>query len=777
MIKKIIKPLIITLTAFVALFVATGAYAGGYDLFMMPDAGKLNNPSTSVHMLYQMFGPLISDILNPSLPVSENGYLFAYMLKYWNFLIASGAGAFISYHLILAFVKSAENGKFLAGEAEKVGSILRYSLGGFFVAPVIGTGKFCAMQMLFMYGILSGVHAANLLWGTASYGIQMGVTPTIPSNLTSTINTVAGEMYLYDMVDKYTIGTIAKAHANGNCSGGDNSHAICITTGTTQAVDLENQPGFESVGNALIDEHSYHYLHNLSGVLRLYASKCASKKPLPNTTSGTSGVVNDPNCPAFDAWVLRHTVKHYEASTIKYSCNKDNCAGGASEKLVQGTGQCERTAHNIAISAGSVVCNGDTDCNDNFKQSFCTKHTPSGCPLYKENGGWSNISGKTVIVCTSQDSFVPAVSTGHAHSYTYTCAHGYKLSTWDGQYKVTQTGIEPGSGVCLPDMTSKQQYTKGEWVIDSGVDAINFHGPTSPESSGISIIDASDRLGSAKQEICHGNPLDIHSPKYFSCSAIGRDSSVCNKSYEVSQSGDYNCEFNGVHSDHCYPSESKCLPSSAGGVKTQYIAGFEKAVLMDSGTPSYQSESVIVSDGGVVKSQTQDGESHGENKKEAALIAPLGMNLGATPSDYGFPIVAQSGSPLYYGSGVGQRIACPATISHGVLAPPGQYYSTSTTSSICKYSCTSPWIPDGNGKCKAPPAPKCSTGKPGYCYGKQSICIAGLIGACIKHSTLYFKNKLAYNAIKDVCSIAPLGMLTPSCGAAVLGCKAASTCA
>ena len=214
MIKKIIKPLIITLTAFIALFVATGAYAGGYDLFMMPDAGKLNNPSTSVHMLYQMFGPLISDILNPSLPVSENGYLFAYMLKYWNFLIASGAGAFISYHLILAFVKSAENGKFLAGEAEKVGSILRYSLGGFFVAPVIGTGKFCAMQMLFMYGILSGVHAANLLWGTASYGIQMGVTPTIPSNLTSTINTVAGEMYLYDMVDKYTSGTIQGAKKN-----------------------------------------------------------------------------------------------------------------------------------------------------------------------------------------------------------------------------------------------------------------------------------------------------------------------------------------------------------------------------------------------------------------------------------------------------------------------------------------------------------------------------------------------------------------------------------
>jgi hypothetical protein len=41
---------------------------------MMPDAGKLNNPSTSVHMLYQMFGPLISDTLDPSLPVSENGY-------------------------------------------------------------------------------------------------------------------------------------------------------------------------------------------------------------------------------------------------------------------------------------------------------------------------------------------------------------------------------------------------------------------------------------------------------------------------------------------------------------------------------------------------------------------------------------------------------------------------------------------------------------------------------------------------------------------------------
>jgi hypothetical protein len=134
-------------------------------------------------------------------------------------------------------------------------------------------------------------------------------------------------------------------------------------------------------------------------------------------------------------------------------------------------------------------------------------------------------------------------------------------------------------------MTSKQQYTKGEWVINSSVDAINFHGPTSPESSGINIIDASDRI-------------------------------------------------------------------STGVALSPNVAGFEKAVLMDAGTPVDQSESVIVSDGGLIKSQTHGAESHGENKKEAALIAPLGMNLGAIPSDYGFPIVAQSGSPLYYGKGV-----------------------------------------------------------------------------------------------------------------------------
>ena len=674
MIKKYIKPLIIALTAFIALFVATGAYAGGYDLFMMPDAGKLNNPSTSVHMLYQMFGPLISDILNPSLDVNENGYLFAYMLKYWNFLIASGAGAFISYHLILAFVKSAENGKFLAGEAEKVGSILRYSLGGFFVAPVIGTGKFCAMQMLFMYGILSGVHAANLLWGTASYGIQMGVTPTIPSNLTSTINTVAGEMYLYDMVDKYTSGTIAKAHGNGKCDGSDTHNAICITTGTTQAVDLENQPGFESVGNALIDEHSYHYLHNLSGVLRLYASKCTSGIKLPNTTSG---VINDPNCPAFDAWVMRHT--NVNTSTQKKglpSCSGYTLSGSRYNCGNIPINTC-MWAHKEGVIGVNLITGNQAKCILNT--ALDPTSNPVKCVVSTNN---------PTKVCNPD-----ILATG--------CGKGYKLTTWiqkDGSITNISQGGDKASGVCLPDMTSKQQYTKGEWVIDSGVDAINFHGPTSPESSGINIIDASDRI-------------------------------------------------------------------STGAKPSANIAGFEKAVLMDAGTPVDQSESVIVSDGGLIKSQTHGAESHGENKKEAALIAPLGMNLGAIPSNYGFPIVAQSGSPLYYGAGsdpVAAKI-CPQYETSPKLDPnttptyPG-FPNSVWYKSIdeCTYQCKDGYI-GSPGSCTS----TCKTGIQGYCYGPESYTLAG-------GGNYYFKSQAAEDELNDSCNFSVIPLHTvPGCAKAI----------
>ena len=60
-------------------------------------------------------------------------------------------------------------------------------------------------------------------------------------------------MYLYDMVDKYTSRTISIKNNPGQSGNDDNckSGQICIHNTASQAVDLETQPGFESVGNAL----------------------------------------------------------------------------------------------------------------------------------------------------------------------------------------------------------------------------------------------------------------------------------------------------------------------------------------------------------------------------------------------------------------------------------------------------------------------------------------------------------------------------------------------
>ena len=256
--KKFLKPVIIIFTALVALFGATAVFASSPSLWMLPDPGKLYNPSTSVSTLHQMFGGLIEYVMGVNLE-SGNTHLFADILSYWNVLIASGAAVFIIYHVVLGFMKSAESGRFLGGENEKVGSILRYSVGGLFIAPIIGAGKFCLMQYLFMYFILVGVHGANILWGEATDKITIGVTPTIPSDVTTSLNNIVGQMYLYSMVDQY----IAKDIEDND---------IDKTTGSTDQketfVSLEEQPGFESVGHALMSNHSYHYLKNLQDILQ-----------------------------------------------------------------------------------------------------------------------------------------------------------------------------------------------------------------------------------------------------------------------------------------------------------------------------------------------------------------------------------------------------------------------------------------------------------------------------------------------------------------------------
>ena len=246
--KKLIKFTLMLIAGIFGLMCIQMSWAAdpasaGLQAWSFPEKSLMLSQSSSVAVLVQLFGPLVQLIVDPSgIPLNIKGYLFADVLSYWNFFISSSAAAFISYHLILGFVKSSENGRFLGREDEKVGTIMRFCMGGFLVAPVI-KGKFCMMQILFMGWILVGVNAANKVWRYATYDISMGVTPTIPASVTQTINQLIGQMYLYRTVDYYLQSEVKE---------------VTVTSTGTSLVDLEDQPGFESVANAVLNKHSYH---------------------------------------------------------------------------------------------------------------------------------------------------------------------------------------------------------------------------------------------------------------------------------------------------------------------------------------------------------------------------------------------------------------------------------------------------------------------------------------------------------------------------------------
>ena len=246
--KKLIKFTLMLIAGIFGLMCIQVSWAAdpasaGLQAWSFPEKSLLLSQSSSVSILVQLFGPLVQLIVDPSgIPLNIKGYLFADVLAYWNFFISSSAAAFISYHLILGFVKSSENGRFLGREDEKVGTIMRFCMGGFLVAPVI-KGKFCIMQILFMGWILVGVNVANKVWRYATYDISMGVTPTIPASISETINQLIGQMYLYRTVDLYLSSGVMPRP---------------VTSTGAYLVDLEDQPGFESVANAVLNKHSYH---------------------------------------------------------------------------------------------------------------------------------------------------------------------------------------------------------------------------------------------------------------------------------------------------------------------------------------------------------------------------------------------------------------------------------------------------------------------------------------------------------------------------------------
>ena len=94
-INKLQKPLVLfTVALFALLFsgltfaASTGDASASLSLFSLPSASSIMNPNTSVHVLYQLFGPLIDTVLGQQLPVSSKDpdatFLFALMLRHWN---------------------------------------------------------------------------------------------------------------------------------------------------------------------------------------------------------------------------------------------------------------------------------------------------------------------------------------------------------------------------------------------------------------------------------------------------------------------------------------------------------------------------------------------------------------------------------------------------------------------------------------------------------------------------------------------------------------------
>ena len=568
--KKFLKPVIIIFTALVALFGATAVFASSPSLWMLPDPGKLYNPSTSVSTLHQMFGGLIEYVMGVNLE-SGNTHLFADILSYWNVLIASGAAVFIIYHVVLGFMKSAESGRFLGGENEKVGSILRYSVGGLFIAPIIGAGKFCLMQYLFMYFILVGVHGANILWGEATDKITIGVTPTIPSDVTTSLNNIVGQMYLYSMVDQY----IAKDIEDND---------IDKTTGSTDQketfVSLEEQPGFESVGHALMSNHSYHYLKNLQDILQGQGMTDAEASIEDGAVTLT--LANDLNDRRkLAAYLRRNAQTTYggESGTI-YSCDSN-------------MGYIE-----VKNSNGTVI----------------------GCvpnPLEKELDGFT--------------------------SYTYV-----------------------------------DHYTPGQWVVED----VKF---TNPSGNEIQIYDASRSFIGGSQGGGVGNDDEIeHCDEGWNLTDDGKCERVVSQSFSAwtgklageacsawsqNRKNEECGRLQGGRSDavsvecktHLRPppqySDMRCYYPEVKGYKpvidedSYTKAGFEKAVLIDSGSVGASAGSNVTyrSDGMPMITPGSAQQTGRQNERQPALIAPIGLNLGSIPSNYSFPILAGGGA-LYYSS-------------------------------------------------------------------------------------------------------------------------------
>ena len=494
---KFRKSLILFLTAMLGMLIAQGAWAmdaqhaaDGLQAWSLPDFSMSTN--NSVGILVQMFGPLIQAVLGGK-QLDSHAYLFADILAYWNFFISSSAAAFITYHMIMGFVKSAENGKFLGSEGEKVGTVLRYSMGGFMVAPVIA-GKFCAMQIFFMTFILVGVNAANKVWRYATYDIQMGVTPTVPSNVTTTINGLAGQAYLYKMVDTYlkAVGT---------------DMGTSSTTTGMKLVDLEDQPSYESVAHALTDRYSYHSMAMQTITIPNKPdpkpdpdpepTKCSTDSPFLDPYCGmvSIGVCTDTkitNCQSESVWAKEADVSAVreevfsgngvcDQNMLKYPANRSDCW----EKLdaMQQSGLIK--LHQDASATLSSV-HGLTSSN---QDSLRVQKLNAGGEGYQGiiGGLFWQLMGVGVV---------PGVSKVDATTQLDIAMRRYQ--SWNEDSCIGTQVPVPGPvsfSVCEADVDKLEDYANGSWVIAQN--GIVFKGDTSTGASQDStpdvLVDGSNR--------------------------------------------------------------------------------------------------------------------------------------------------------------------------------------------------------------------------------------------------------------------------------------------
>jgi hypothetical protein len=249
-INKLQKPLALFAVALFALLFSSLTFAGAAStpdsttLFYLPSASSILNPNTSVHVLYQLFGPLIDSVLGASSTSDPSEFLFALMLMHWNYILITGCAMFFIYHLVLGVFKSAEHGMFMGRDGDKSNTIFRVVLGPFIMVPAI-KGGFCAAQYAIMTLILCGVHLANYVWSMTTQDIRMGATPTLPNGITSTLNNVAAELYEYSELDSI----LSSGDMNIGTSG--------ITSPSSKIVLLQNYPAFESVAHALMTSGAY----------------------------------------------------------------------------------------------------------------------------------------------------------------------------------------------------------------------------------------------------------------------------------------------------------------------------------------------------------------------------------------------------------------------------------------------------------------------------------------------------------------------------------------